>query len=258
MLKELMLTAKTSPNLLVREIIRRTLGISYRFEGIEVRDALTFSLLLHAKSRGYRVWFERGRFFISLEWGILSASSPRLLMNVLWWNYDDLYGVFDYRNMTVLDVGGYIGDTALWFLSRGASFVYVYEPVFYQEAEFNLHGKPAQVYRYGIWWDRRRLKLEAEGAGTGLHCSESGIEIETVPLIEVLENHDPDIVKMNCEGCEYSLLYLNCDYIKDRVWIIEAHGAESVIVEKLRDCGLAPFIIKRLAPFLSFIYVKNN
>jgi len=41
-----MLAAKTSPNLLVREMIRRILGVSYRFEGIEVRDALTFSLLL--------------------------------------------------------------------------------------------------------------------------------------------------------------------------------------------------------------------
>jgi len=79
-----------------------------------------------------------------------------------------MYGALDYRGAVVLNIGGYIGDTALWVPARGVRFVHVYEPVYWREAVLNLEEKPAAVYPYTVWWDMRRLKVSIEGPGTGL------------------------------------------------------------------------------------------
>jgi len=162
-----------------------------------------------------------------------------------------MYGALDYRGAVVLDVGGYIGDTALWMLARGARFVHVYEPVYWREAMQNLEGKPAAVYPYAVWRDRRKLKISLEGPGTGSHSGD--MEIETVPITDVLEVHNPDIVKMDCEGCEWTLLWLDCELLKRFRWFIEVHGPEIPLQDKLRDCGLAPKIVTRLSPWVSVL-----
>ena len=68
----------------------------------------------------------------------------------------------------VLNVGGYIGDAALWVPAGGARFVHVYELVYWREAVLNLEGKPAAAWPYAVWWDVLRLKVSIEGPGAGL------------------------------------------------------------------------------------------
>ena len=42
---------------------------------------------------------------------------------------EGVYDGFDYNDSVVLDIGGFIGDTALFFIAKGAKKVIVYEPV---------------------------------------------------------------------------------------------------------------------------------
>jgi len=242
MLKGVLLTAKADPDLLVRETLRRIFGLEYEYNKVKVKDAVTFRVLRSAILRGYRFWMEGDKYYVETPWSILSAPQASLLGSAINADFDAMYGG-DYNGMIVADIGGYIGETALYFISKGAKFVYVYEPVFWREAEFNLRGKPAKVFPYGIWWDRREVKLSVENSMTGLRTGD--YIIETIPLSEVLQVHNPDVIKMNCEGCEYSLLLLDCRNIITRRWIVEIHGPEPVLIEKFRECGLEPHIVER-------------
>jgi len=240
MYKGVALTARVSLKLLVLEALRRTLGFRYTVNGIKVEDASTFRILRSAIQKGYPIWVERNRYYVRTPYGIISASRASLLGSAVNADFDAIYGG-DYSGKKIADIGGYIGETALYFLARGASLVRVYEPVFWQEAEFNLKGLSAIVYPYGVWWDRRKISVFVEDSMTGLRTGE--LEIETVPLVEAAEG--VDVVKMNCEGCEYSLLLMDCESILERQWIVEVHGPEPVIMEKFRDCGLRPRVITR-------------
>jgi len=246
--KGLVLTARASPRLLVREALRRLLGIGYRYNGVEVGDGLTFRLLRDAVLRGYRLWGCDSWLCLDRGWGVISAPSPDLLLLDLGEDFDALYGALDYRGAVVLDIGGYIGDTAVWALARGASYVHVYEPIYWRVAMENLRGKPAAVYPYAVWWDRRRLRVSVEDPTTGMH--RGYIEVDTVPLAEALETHRPNIVKMDCEGCEWAVLYTPCELLKNASWVIEIHGPEPPITEKLEECGLSTRVVARQTPLL--------
>jgi len=249
-----LLTARVSNRLLAREVLRRLFGIGYRYNGVEVRDDRMFRLLRDAALRGYRLWACGGWLCLDKGWGILRAPSPDLLLD-LGEDFDTLYGALDYRGAIVLDIGGYIGDTAMWALARGAGFVHVYEPIYWRVALENLRGKPAAVYPYAVWWDRRRLRVSVEGPTTGLH--RGYIEVDAVPLAEVLKAHRPSIVKMDCEGCEWAILYTPCELLKNASWVIEVHGPELPIAEKLEECGLSTKVVARQTPLLVSIILAT-
>jgi len=251
MLKGLLLTAKADPGLLARETLRRLLGVGYKYNGVNVKNAHTFRVLRDAILRGYKLWKCGNLYCLDTGWGVLKASSPELFALVVREDFDAMYGALDYQDAVALDVGGYIGDTALWMLARGARFVHVYEPVYWREATQNLEGKPAAVYPYAVWWGRRKLKISLEGPGTGSHSGD--VEVETVPITDVLKAHNPDIVKLDCEGCEWTLLQLDCELLRQFKWLIEVHGPEIPLMEKLQDCGLVPKIVTRLSPWVSVL-----
>ncbi len=68
-----------------------------------------------------------------------------------------------------------------------------------------------------------------------------------------------DVVKMNCEGCEWALLTPTCQEIR-RVeeYAIKIHGPEPLLVRKLEKCGFHSGRIpsSNLAPILSILHFK--
>ena len=63
------------------------------------------------------------------------------------------YNGISFENKVILDIGGYIGDSALYFISMKAKSVYAYEPSFesYQTMKKNLEGIPdVHIYNVGI------------------------------------------------------------------------------------------------------------
>ena len=56
-----------------------------------------------------------------------------------------------------------------------------------------------------------------------------------------------DLVKMDCEGCEYSLLQLDEELIKlSKQYIVEIHGCETPLIDKMLQAGYNLKLILKL------------
>jgi hypothetical protein len=83
-------------------------------------------------------------------------------------------------------------------------------------------------------------------------CQLSSVELEIRDLKSILEMiHDGegviDLVKMDCEGCEYSLLQLDEEHIKlSKQYIMEIHGCETPLIDKMLQVGYNSKLILKL------------
>jgi FkbM family methyltransferase len=75
-------------------------------------------------------------------------------------------------NSIVIDIGAYIGDTALYFIHRGAKRVYAFEPVeklyiylLRNVARNSLEDKVI-AFNYGAWFKNSTIKANMENAST--------------------------------------------------------------------------------------------
>ncbi len=114
-------------------------------------------------------------------------------------DYDSMYGGVDYTDAVVLDIGADYGTTARYFFSRGASQVIVSE-------------------RNPLW--RAKLKTFAEE-----DARLTVIEVFTTEnATTILALHQPDVVKVDCEGCEKFLFSVHPSLMaKPRAWVMETH-----------------------------------
>lgn len=110
-----------------------------------------------------------------------------------------MYGSLDYTGATVLDVGADFGTTARFFFDRGAARVVASE------------ARPEWIAK--LWemaaTERRLLVIPPITADNAAAA---------------LLDHDPDIVKVDCEGCEAHLLGVRDDLLsRPRAWVMETH-----------------------------------
>ena len=169
-------------------------------------DILLFAeLILH----GIYCYRAGERVIARFRGGYVSSPSIRR-MSFLLESYEKLYRVFGYAGR-VLDVGGYLGETALLMKKWGATEVVVYEPdhVLAQHARETLllNGVKGVVHELFV------------------NCSCEG---KSVSWAEVLKEKF-EVAKVDCEGCEEGLLKLADDYIrKVPKWVIECHSQQTL------------------------------
>jgi hypothetical protein len=117
------------------------------------------------------------------------------------WHFETEYGSLDYRGAVVLDIGADYGCTAEFFLSRGAVHVYASE-----------------------WNEEWRTQLEAWAEGKAV--TPLG-PLTTGSAAAMLQAASPEVVKVDCEGCERHLLAVPDDVLTGpRAWILETHSDE--------------------------------
>ena len=165
------------------------------------------------------------------------------------------YNALDFKGKVVLDVGGYIGDSAVLFHHLGAEKIIIYEPV--KEhlplimKNIELNHINAEVKNLGVGESKgvlevpfRNLDLRFGLAGTNTENWEKrDIVLEDVKTV-ILESH-ADIAKFNCEGCEEAILGLDCDTMRTiPAWVLEIHGErlEKQLLEKFNDAGFEKFL----------------
>ncbi len=152
-----------------------------------------------------------------------------------------MYKVFDFKDKNVLDIGAYIGDTAILFKKWGANKVICYEPI---KENVKKIKKIAKLYGwendiivrpYAVWnkngivifyVEKRKIETPYLRMCEGNYR----IKLKCKSFEDVLKDairNDVAIVKIDCEGCEKYLLNVNKELIKKiPFWIIEAHDKE--------------------------------
>lgn len=155
----------------------------------------------------------------------------------------------NYKNRVVIDIGSNVGDTALYFAGEGAT-VYGYEPVRHlynyslEMKELNPDIKDKlNFFNYGVSDKPGKIKIDSmESTSTYVH-SEDDYEIDVITINDILKdnNIEPDILKIDCEGCEFNII-LNTDLSEFRDIIFEHHSifvkkSYTLLTDKLKEEG---------------------
>lgn len=184
---------------------------------------------------------------------IIIASIPDL--------FTRLYDI-EVKDRTVLDIGAYIGDSVLYWLHKGAKKVIAVEPVpeHYEVLLENVKELPVITINASIGAPIMRIENQVGWDTYGLHTPERGAKqhsgIPVYGLAELVERWRPDVVKLNCEGCEYDVL--------SELTLLPILGVKAIIVQlhdkppHSKDRALA-FLQERLGKcrITEIIYCKN-
>jgi len=154
------------------------------------------------------------------------------------------------KGKKVLDIGGYVGDTAIYFISQGALKVLVYEPFPYSFRVALLNIKQNQLE------DRIEIKNCALGGEdtfmiidpefvnnneTRAMSQERGVKIPVVTLDTIVKQYSivDWCLKMNCEGCEYEVFQkATTDTLRrfNEIYM-HYHAEPDYLVNKLKSAG---------------------
>lgn len=172
------------------------------------------------------------------------------------WEYfmDDPFLEGNFKDRTVIDIGANIGDTALWMASKGAE-VYAFEPVTetYDEAlknlELNPHLKDKVTFiNKAVDGENKIIKIYTNGnknsaAANSFVESSTYVEIEALTIEDILNRYNiqPDIIKIDCEGAEYSIIEKSDLSVFNKV-MVEYHElfvkiSYKKLIKQLKDMG---------------------
>ena len=137
------------------------------------------------------------------------------------------YGFLNVNGKIVVDVGAYVGDTAIYFALRGAKKIIAIEP--HPEAfkemldniklnnlanriipiNAGLASKPGSICI-------KSVDVE-ETVGVYHNFGECDTPIPVITLADVINQYhinDNAILKMNCEGCEFDIIFYSYEHVK--------------------------------------------
>ncbi|MEM1510098.1 MAG: FkbM family methyltransferase [Thermofilaceae archaeon] len=202
---------------------------------------------------------------------------------------EEEYNKFSFKDKVVLDIGAYIGDTSLFFAAKGARKVIAYEPnpevfkVLVKNVEINKMrekilpinlavGKDGHVdffissYAPGSTLFKERFVLRTQhGKSRALEqfCLKQ-VRVRSVSIATILNEIGPvDILKMDCEGCEFIILE---DIVNRRLEsnilegiIFEAHMFDESstmkrVVDLLKSIGFKKVFARKVSDITSFIW----
>lgn len=187
------------------------------------------------------------------------------------------YKFLNVTNRDVIDVGMNIGDSAIYFSINGAMRVIGLEPYPYAfsfaEKNVKLNGiNNITLLNAGYGKDSNIIVAQRKFSfnGSSLINSMEGREIQIISLKSLIKKYNLKniVIKMDCEGCEYTLLdEEDAVFEKLEMIQIEYHYGYEELVKKLKRCG---FDVKYTEPrksynpyaenthmYIGFIYAKK-
>ena len=151
-------------------------------------------------------------------------------------------------NHVIIDIGANVGDTPIYFISKGATKVIALEPFpySYRLAKENIlnNGYNDKIVLLNAGYGKdSEVNVEDKLTGTGDELTpskEGGIKIKVFSMKTLLDTYNLNsaLLKMDCEGCEYNLLREDSNTLKKFKRIqIEYHYGYEKLKEKLEEAG---------------------
>lgn len=132
----------------------------------------------------------------------------------------NIYGEGNFKDKTIIDIGASIGDTPIYFISKGAKRVYGFE---------------SDLHRYNLAVKNVEINNMAHKI-TMFNNEANSKSVESLINEHSMENI---YLKIDCEGCEFELIknlpddiYAKIDFI-----IMEFHSEPSIIIQRLNKLG---------------------
>lgn len=157
----------------------------------------------------------------------------------------DVYGFFDVKDNVVLDIGAYVGDTAVYFACRGAKKIVAYEPnptsaeMAKENAGLNGYVGKIVVVNAGI------------GAEDGFLQLDNKCKVKQVSIKSALDMVGyVDLLKMDCEGAEWEIMAKSVsEGLLKKVGkiIMEVHGFHPERMEKILN--QANYTVRKLVSY---------
>lgn len=155
--------------------------------------------------------------------------------------FDGEYDFVDVNNRVVVDVGAFIGDSAVYFALRGAKRIYAIEPhpvaFKWMLENVRLNGLEDRVVPINVALGSKVGSLKIPNISVGetgyvyYGVGSSGeIEVPMMTLSRLVEeyNIETDILKLDCEGCEFDIIFNDFASVKRfNEIILEYHTYQS-------------------------------
>ena len=230
-------------------------------------DLPEYQQVLSILSKGYTI--ESHGKLLCFKKGNVKITGPVLLLSVLCEGLDKIYSV-DCKNKTVLDIGGFIGDSAVYFSAAGAAKVIIYEPVvaLHEFIKLNvaLNGVNAELHEEGIGENDGVTLVNYDKIDDCFGLTNRGakkMSIKIKSIKRIIEESGASIAKFDCEGAENALVNVPPEVLQTiDFYIIEIHTPElkSTLVNKFRVSGFA--IVKDIPTGgdenVSTVYFRRN
>jgi FkbM family methyltransferase len=154
---------------------------------------------------------------------------------------------YDYKGKTVLDVGGYCGESAVFFGGRGAKKVIIYEPVEAHheliQKNISLNRVNAELHKEGLGDKNGSLNINYDLTNLGFGLLSTGKKTLTIAIRsaqDIISQSHADIAKIDCEGAELALVGVPSDNLRlIDYYIIETHtnAIKEAITKKFLESG---------------------
>ena len=211
----------------------------------------TASLAFLTKNRKWKECLVENRSGLIISW---NNSKPITMYNWDPWTlseifYDEDYAKLPVQNKIVIDIGGFNGDSAIYFTLKGAAKVISLEPFpkNYEIANKNIYKNNFEntvvLLNAACAKENGFIKINSDYVGSDNIAKNEklGVEIPTMNLENLVNYYNviDGCLKIDCEGCEYDIL-LSCPKNILRRFshiMLEFHHGINKIVKKLNDCN---------------------
>lgn len=161
-------------------------------------------------------------------------------------------------NEIILDVGAFIGDTAIRFMKWGGDkirhiYAFEFDPLNAEKCEENTkcYGDRVTVIKKGTWNKEQVLYINAVGSSGNNIRNEGNTKVQLVPIDSVMKDEHVTFIKMDIEGAELKSL------MGAKNTIIKNHPRLAIcIYHKPEDICEIPAYILSLVPEYKF-YLRH-
>jgi FkbM family methyltransferase len=169
-----------------------------------------------------------------LKTDTLDLIGPKEILQVQLYECQEGLYEYDYSGKTVLDIGGFCGETAAYFSSKKAKKVIVYEP-FKEHHHFiktnaQLNRVNIELHEEGIAENNETLSINYDDGDLSFGLNRTGQKqtiIKTRNATDILSQSKADVAKIDCEGAETSLITVAPEILGlIPYYFIETHAEE--------------------------------